>query len=171
MRYSGSPLPYSFSERDHRKGTWLVETGIGGKTSVEWVPAPVHKRLTALRGRIDDLLASREHDGHEGDFVAVTLTDTARPEGAMERLRARFPHILTLEFKPEGVTADSRSYGQKVSGRDDLTVAAEFVRHVRNTDATGTERDLLEAAFTAARDTGARDSTVRDSTVRDGGER
>ena len=171
MRYSGSPLPYSFSERDHKKGTWLVETGIGGKTSVEWVPAPVHKRLTALRGRIDDLLASREHDGHEGDFVAVTLTDTARPEGAMERLRARFPHILTLEFKPEGVTADSRSYGQKVSGRDDLAVAAEFVRHVRNTDATGTERDLLEAAFTAARDTGARDTTAGDSTVRDGGER
>jgi DNA repair protein SbcD/Mre11 len=166
MRYSGSPLPYSFSEKDHRKGTWLVETGIGGETSVEWVPAPVHKRLTALRGRIDDLLASREHDGHEGDFVAVTLTDTARPEGAMERLRARFPHILTLEFKPEGVTADSRSYGQKVSGRDDLAVAAEFVRHVRNTDATGTERDLLEAAFTAARDAGAGDSTVRD-----GGER
>jgi DNA repair protein SbcD/Mre11 len=155
MRYSGSPLPYSFSEKDHKKGTWLVETGTGGKTSVEWVSAPVHKRLTALRGRLDDLLGSREHDGHEGDFVAVTLTDTARPEGAMERLRHRFPHILTLEFKPEGVTPDSRSYGQKVSGRDDLTVAAEFVRHVRNTDATGTERDLLEAAFTAARDTGA----------------
>jgi len=43
-------------------------------------------------------------------------------------------------------------YGQKVKGRDDLTVAAEFVRHVRNTDATGAERELLAAAFTAARD-------------------
>ena len=171
IRYSGSPLPYSFSEKDHKKGTWLVETGVGGKTSVEWVPAPVHKRLTALRGRIDDLLASREHDGQEGDFVAVTLTDTARPEGAMERLRARFPHILTLEFKPEGVIADSRSYGQKVSGRDDLTVAAEFVRHVRNTDATGTERDLLEAAFTAARDSGARDSADRGGAAQDAGVR
>jgi exonuclease SbcD len=69
----------------------------------------------------------------------------------MERLRARFPHILTLEFKPEGVTADPRSYGQKVKGRDDLTVAAEFVRHVRNNDATGAECELLAAAFTAAR--------------------
>ena len=68
----------------------------------------------------------------------------------MERLRERFPHILTLEFKPEGVTADPRSYGQKVKGRDDLTVAAEFVRHVRNDDATAPERELLAAAFTAA---------------------
>ena len=152
MRYSGSPLPYSFSEKDHKKGTWLVEVAAGGQASAEWVPAPGYRRLATLAGRIDDLLTSREHDGREGDFVAVTLTDTARPEGAMDRLRARFPHILTLEFKPEGVTADPRSYGQKVKGRDDLAVAAEFVRHVRNTDATDPERELLTAAFTAARD-------------------
>ena len=151
MRYSGSPLPYSFSEKGHEKGTWLVEVAADGKASAEWVRAPVFRRLTVLRGRIEDLLASSEHDGHERDFVAVTLTDTVRPEGAMERLRARFPHILTLEFKPEGVTADPRSYGEKVKGRDDLTVAAEFVRHVRHDDATGPERELLAAAFTAAR--------------------
>ena len=165
MRYSGSPLPYSFSEKDHKKGSWLVEVAADGKASAEWVPAPVHRRLAVLAGRLDDLLASREHDGRESDFVAVTLTDTARPEGAMDRLRARFPHILTLEFKPEGLTADPRSYGQKVKGRDDLTVAAEFVRHVRNTDATGAERELLAAAFTAARDSVNSDGAARDERV------
>jgi exonuclease SbcD len=153
MRYSGSPLPYSFSEKDHQKGSWLVDVDTGGTAAAEWVPAPVYKRLSVLRGRLENLLAARVHDGQEGDFVAVTLTDTVRPEGAMERLRARFPHILTLEFKPEGVAADPRSYGQKVKGRDDLTVAAEFVRHVRNDDATAPERELLAAAFTAARGT------------------
>jgi exonuclease SbcD len=156
IRYSGSPLPYSFSEKDHKKGTWLVEVGPDGSTSAEWVPAPVYRRLATLTGRIDDLLTSRVHDGRAGDFLAVTLTDTARPEGAMDRLRARFPHILTLEFKPEGVTADPRSYGQKVKGRDDLTVAAEFVRHVRNTDASEPERALLADAFAAARGGGER---------------
>jgi exonuclease SbcD len=161
IRYSGSPLPYSFSEKDHKKGSWLVEVGADGTASAEWVPAPVYRRLAVLSGRLDDLLAAREHDGRESDFVAVTLTDTARPEGAMDRLRARFPHILTLEYKPAGLTADPRSYGQKVKGRDDLTVAAEFVRHVRNTDATGAERELLAAAFTAARDNAARDERER----------
>jgi DNA repair protein SbcD/Mre11 len=151
LRYSGSPLPYSFSEKDHRKGSWLVDIAADGTASADWVPAPVHRRLAVLTGRLDDLLAERQHNGREQDFLAVTLTDSVRPDGAMDRLRARFPHVLTLEFKPDGVTADSRSYGEKVRGRDDLAVAAEFVAHVRNSGPTSHERELLAAAFTAVR--------------------
>jgi len=153
VRYSGSPLPYSFSEKHHKKGSWLVEVGIDGKTRAERVPAPVYRRLTELSGRIDDLLTSAEHEPYEGDFLAVTLTDAARPEAAMDRLRRRFPHILALEFKPEGVTADRRSYRERVKGRDDLTIAAEFIRHVRNTEATEPERELLKTAFATANST------------------
>jgi exonuclease SbcD len=149
LRYSGSPLPYSFSEAHHKKGTWLVELGDGGKLAVERVAAPVYRRLSLLRGHLDDLLASAQFAGQETDFLAVTLTDLARPEAAMDRLRRRFPHVLTLAFEPEGVVRDERSYRARVAGRDDLTVAAEFVRHVRNTDPTAGERDLLTSAFTA----------------------
>lgn len=152
IRYSGSPLPYSFSEANHGKGSWLVEIGVDGKTRAERVPAPVYRGLAVLRGGIEDLLTSPEFEDRERDFVAVTLTDTARPEAAMDRLRNRFPHILTLEFKPEGVTSDTRSYGDLVKGRDDLTIAAEFVRHVRNTPASDTEHGLLTAAFEAVRE-------------------
>jgi DNA repair protein SbcD/Mre11 len=151
IRYCGSPLPYSFSEKDHKKGSWLVEVGIGGKTSAEFVEAPVYRRLSELTGPIGDLLSSAEYDRQAGDFLAVTLTDTARPEAAMDRLHARFPYVLTLEFRPDGVAADHRGYGEKVRGRDDLAVAAEFVRHVRNTEPTPAERELLDAAFAACR--------------------
>ncbi len=150
VRYSGSPLPYSFSEARHRKGTWLVDIGDAGKLAADFVPAPVYRRLSVLAGRLDDLLTSQEHAQYEPDFLAVTLTDTARPDQAMDRLRKRFRHVLTLDFKPEGVVADGRSYAQKIAGKDDLDVAAEFVRHVRNTEATPGERDLLAAAFAAA---------------------
>lgn len=155
LRYSGSPLPYSFSEKDHRKGSWLVEVGAagqaGGAASAAWVPAPVYRRLAVLAGRLGDLLTSREYDGREQDFLAVTLTDTVRPEGAMDKLRARFPHILTLEFRPQGVAADPRGYRERVAGRDDLAVAAEFVSHVRGGVPSAGECDLLDQAFTAVR--------------------
>jgi exonuclease SbcD len=164
MRYSGSPLPYSFSEANHKKGSWLVEVGMDGKASADWVPAPVHKRLSIVAGHLDDLLTDREYAGREADFLAVTLTDTVRPDNAMDRLRRRFPHILTLDFKPEGVTADRRSYRERVRGRDDLTVAAEFVRHVRNTAPTDTEQDLLKTAFAAISEDPAADPATSPDT-------
>jgi exonuclease SbcD len=152
VRYSGSPLPYSFSEAAHKKGSWLVEVGADGRTRTERVPAPAYRKLTVLRGPIQDLLGAPGYTPYEADFLAVTLTDAARPEAAMERLRRRFPHILTLEFRPEGVAVDARSYRARVAGHDDLTIASEFVRHVRNTAASPGEQRLLAGAFESVRE-------------------
>ncbi len=58
LRYSGSPLPYSFSEATHRKGSWLVELDADGVARAERVPAPALRRLSLLRGRLADLLGS-----------------------------------------------------------------------------------------------------------------
>ena len=51
LRYSGSPLAYSFSEAAHAKGSWLVELDAAGLARVEQVPSPPARRLTVLRGR------------------------------------------------------------------------------------------------------------------------
>lgn len=163
LRYSGSPLPYSFSEAAQVKGSWLVEVGAEGTASAEWVPAPVHRRLATLSGHLDNLLTANEYEERAADFLAVTLTDPARPAGAMDRLRARFPHILTLEFKPEGAVDGPHGYREKVRGRDDPAVAAAFVRHVRGTDADVGERELLAAAFAAARNGGTLDRAAMDN--------
>jgi exonuclease SbcD len=151
MRYSGSPLPYSFSEASHRKGSWLVDLDDAGAARVEQVPAPVYRRLSVLRGRLADMLGSAAYGRYEDDFVSVTLTDPSRPEGAMDSLRARFPHVLVLAFEPEGVVPDQRGYRARTVGRDDLSIAAEFVRHVSNASPSPAEEQLLASAFAAVR--------------------
>ena len=156
LRYSGSPLPYSFSEASHHKGSWLVELDDKGLARAERVPAPTYRRLAVLRGRLADLLASPAYADHEQDFVSVTLTDPARPEAPMDALRTRFPHILILAFDPDGAVADGRGYRARVAGRDDLAIATEFVQHVRNAPVTPQERQLLAEAFEAARTQGER---------------
>jgi exonuclease SbcD len=151
LRYSGSPLPYSFSEASHRKGCWLVELDDAGTARAEQVPAPTFRRLSVLRGRLADLLGSAAYAGHEDDFVSVTLTDPSRPEGAMDALRARFPHVLVLAFEPEGAVPDGRGYRARVAGRDDESIAAEFIRHVSSAAPTAGEERLLRSAFEAVR--------------------
>ena len=151
LRYSGSPLPYSFSEAAHRKGSWLVELDARGTARVEQVPAPVHRRLSVLRGQLADLLGSAAYTGYEDDFVSVTLTDPRRPEGAMDALRARFRHVLVLAHEPGGAVPDGRGYRARTAGRDDLSIAAEFVRHVSSSPPTAGEERLLAQAFEAVR--------------------
>jgi DNA repair protein SbcD/Mre11 len=151
LRYSGSPLPYSFSEASHRKGSWLVDLDDAGNAHVTRVPAPVYRRLSVLSGRLGDLLASAAYTRYSDDFVSVTLTDPSRPEGAMDALRARFPHVLVLAFDPEGAAPGGRGYRARTAGRDDLAVAAEFVRHVSNAPPTPGEERLLASAFAGGR--------------------
>ena len=155
LRYAGSPLAYSFSEAGQVKGSWLVELDGRGLSRVEHVPSPVPRRLTVLRGALPDLLTSREHDGAEDDWVSVLLTDAVRPDDAMTRLRSRFPHVLVLEWRPEGVVPDGRTYGRRVAQADDLAVTREFVRHVRGAGEAGAadpgECALLAEALEAGR--------------------
>ena len=151
LRYSGSPLAYSFSEAGHAKGSWLVELDATGLGSVSAVAAPCPRRLSVLRGRLEDLLTDSRHEGQRTHWLSVTLTDTVRPDQAMARLRSRFPHVLVLEWKPEDATEDHRSYGARVTGRDDLTVTLEFIQHVRRSAATTAEQALLAQALEAGR--------------------
>lgn len=151
LRYSGSPLPYSFGEAAADRLSWLVELDAAGLASVEAVPTPVHRRLTALRGRLAELLTSPQHVAAEQHFVSVTLTDPARQVDAMAALQRRFPYALELRHDPDGLaTDDAGSYASRTRGRADLEVAEAFLAHVR-TAAQTPERDLLRAALESAR--------------------
>ncbi len=151
LRYSGSPLPYSFSEAGQVKGSLLVDLDARGLASVETVAAPLHRALATLRGPLEELLTSAAHAAAEGAYVAAVLTDAVVPPGAMDRLRRRFPHVLQLRHEPAAVAADDRSYAARLAGRSDREVAADFVAHVRGTGPTPGERSLLEDAFTGVR--------------------
>jgi exonuclease SbcD len=147
LRYSGSPLPYSFSEAGDVKACLLVEIGPAGLVRVERVPAPVYRRMTLLRGRLADLMADRAHDGCTDDFVSAVLTDPVRPIDAMVTLQRRFPHALALAHEPDGAShAGALTFAQRTRGRSDLAVAEAFVCYVR-TDPSEAERDLLTNAL------------------------
>jgi len=151
VRYSGSPLAYSFSEAGHTKGSWLVDLGADGLSEATFLPAPVPRRLATLRGRIEDLLADPRHADVEDCWLQVTLTDPRRPLHAMDRLAQRFPHTLMIGFEPEGAVASRGPVVPRVDGRSDLDVALGFVAEVRDLEATTEEELLLQLACDACR--------------------
>lgn len=157
IRYSGSPLAYSFSEADHTKGSWLVELE-GAGCSATFVPAPVPRPLGRLSGPLEELLADPALVSHEDRWLQVTLTDDVRPLQAMERLRARFPHTLALAYRPSAAPVPSRP--RSAEGRSDREVVLDFVAAVRRAPATPAEEALLGDAVDACCDVADADALV-----------
>ncbi|MEU0520809.1 exonuclease SbcCD subunit D [Streptosporangium sp. NPDC006007] len=150
VRYSGSPIAYSFSEAGQLKGSWLVEIGPDGRVGAEFAEAPVPRPVARLRGRLDGLLTSAEYAPHEDHWLQVTLTDPIRPKGAMERLRSRFEHTLALSFDPEGGVPEAEAR-PKVAGRPEIEVVLDFVREVRGEAADADETQLIRQAVESCR--------------------
>jgi DNA repair protein SbcD/Mre11 len=107
LRYSGSPLAYSFGEAGQQKQVWLVDLDAGGLADVRAVPLPAPRPLEVLTGTLEELLGDPAHAPAEEAFVSARLTDAVRPADPMRRLQGRFPHCVHLEWtgggRPDGV--------------------------------------------------------------------
>ena len=145
IRYSGSPLPYSFGERTHGKAVFLVDLDADGLHSVERVDLPVVRGLKQLTGTVQQLLEDDAFRDAEDCYVSAVLTDPERPVDAMRALQTRFPFAVHLEWqRPDG--ADDLRYRDKVYGRSDLQITRSFLTDLRSAPSTSEIR-LVEAAL------------------------
>lgn len=150
LRYSGSPVAYSFSEARHHKSVWLVELDAGGLAGVERRSLPVPRALSTLNGALEDLLLAPDHEPIEDHFLSITLTDQVRPLDALRRLQKRFPHAVHVEWRPEGGRTGELRFAERVRGRSDEEIACCFIEDVRGDRPGPRELDLLRDAFAAA---------------------
>ncbi|MFC6094806.1 metallophosphoesterase family protein [Saccharothrix lopnurensis] len=150
LRYSGSPVAYSFSEARHDKLVWLVELDAGGLVGAEKRTLPVPRALATLGGELEELLLEPAHEAVVDHFLSVTLTDRVRPLDALRRLQARFPHAVHVEWRPATGRAGELRFAERVRGRTDEEVACCFVEDVRGDRPGDRELGLLREAFAAA---------------------
>lgn len=150
VRYSGSPIAFSFSEAGHTKGCLLVDLGAEGVESTQFLPTPVRVRLARLRGRLDDLLRDPDLGYAETAYCEVDLTDTERPRAPMERLRSRFPRTLSLRFDPQGVQPSLTAPSQRI-GLSDEDLCCSFFDSVRGHGLSPDERLLVQQSLEASR--------------------
>ena len=100
VRYSGSPLKYSFSEVNDKKGIVVVELGKKGDVTMNTIPLePLHD-WHDLRGTYDELTAKSFWEGtpYREDFVRVTLTDEEDIPDAIGKLRAVYHNLMEFQY-------------------------------------------------------------------------
>ncbi len=100
IRYSGTPLKYSFSEEKDRKSVTVVEMREKGILAVREIPLlPLHEMVT-LRGTFSELTEKKfyENTSYREDYTHIILTDENDIENALNRLREIYRNIMKLEY-------------------------------------------------------------------------
>lgn len=121
--YSGSPLPYSFSEVNQVKGALIVDMTADGTVTVRQEPLERRRDMRRIRGTLSELLEQGVHlkridDKARFDYLEVTLTDKGPVVDPMSRLRDVYPHVMRLLFERE---RSGSSASETLIAKSDLT--------------------------------------------------
>lgn len=125
-RYSGSPLKYSISEAEQKKGFLRLEIS-AGEVCAQPVPITPLRDVRQLRGEFQELLAAGEAAPCQ-DYVELVLTDRDPVLMAAERLRPYYPNLLSVSGSWAAGAAGERA--QRLKGRDEQAVFGAFLRDV-----------------------------------------
>ena len=144
IRYSGSPLGFSFSEEHNRNGAYLIELNPGEEPTIsshEWATR-VH--MKTLRGTMEQLLNNPEHAEYEhGYYCRIELTDEPLPVGAVDRLRSRYETISHFSYRSTQPAADKPAAAPPTRDANPVDTFDQFHQYVRNRPLTSEERDVI----------------------------
>ena len=114
IRYSGSPLKYSFSEVNDKKSVTIIEIKGNDSPSITPKPlTPLHEWFD-LRGTYDELTAKTFYDGkgYQEAFVRITLTDEDDIPDGMRKLKSIYHRLMELRYDNKRTRAGMTSIGK-----------------------------------------------------------
>ena len=152
VRYSGTPLKYSFAEWQQEKSVTLVELGEKGSVSVTALPLAPLRDLRKLRGSYEELMSRdfydelpKDSDGLLRDFYHLTLTDEEDVPDAVQKLRSVYKNLLQLEYDNKRTRTDNAIEGaERVVEKSPLELMEEFYQLQNNQTLSEKQRAYLQ---------------------------
>ncbi len=144
IRYSGSPLKYSFSEERQNKSVTLVDLTPSGDVLIEKIAISPLRNMRTLEGALDDLLIAGKSDPHNDDYLRIRLTDTHAILDVMNKLRDVYPNVLHLE-RPDLITKRSLQTDRDRLKRGELAMFRDFFQQVTGEGLTAEQEQIVSA--------------------------
>jgi len=144
IAYSGSPLPYSFSE-DHKKSVRLLDFRDNKLSEITEIEIPLGRPVMTLTDTLESLLKNRKYEEYREYWVSAHLTDEIARVQPMEQLRERFPYIVNVRYSTTHDGAIERFSGKSipVESRKPEEVVIEFLNALRPKQEPSKEERVL----------------------------
>ena len=99
IRYSGSPLKYSFDEHTQKKSFTIIDMNAKGNVDISTIPVEAKRDIVILEGYFEDLLNNKELQAkHKDDYVQARLLDTMPIMDGMAKLRQVYHRCMTIDL-------------------------------------------------------------------------
>ncbi|MGF9977084.1 exonuclease SbcCD subunit D [Viridibacillus arvi] len=141
IRYAGSPLKYSISEENHKKGYLIVDLAEDGQVTIEKKLLQPRRDMRTVEDTIDNLLKSEVSD----DYIYVKLLDDTPIISPMEKIRTVFPNAMHVERKMIHQKIDGTE--QLTTSRqkmDDLTLFEAFYKEIVGAEVEDATKQLFQ---------------------------
>ena len=143
IRYSGSPLKYSFSEAQQKKSVTLVELDAAGTASIEKIALqPLHD-MRVLDGSLEELLSLGRQDDHADDYLLIRLTDSHAILDLMNKLRQVYPNLLHLERPGLMARGETLAVNKERLKKGELAMFGDFFQQVTDNNLSAAQTKII----------------------------
>ena len=141
VRYSGTPMPYSFSEVGQAKSVTVYDTV---SRCAEEIMLPELISLETVRGSYEEVMAA---EVPEKSYIRVILTDRTTAAGLYENLRERFPNMLRLECAAmRTADGEEKENGEEITAMSAAELAERYMHEMFGQELTAEHLKWLDEA-------------------------
>lgn len=132
IRYSGTPLKYSFSEANDHKTVTILDIRRKGDMELSFFPLVPKRDMVEIKGTYNELVLKSFYEGtsYQEDYMHITLTDEEDIPDVLTKLRTIYKNIMKLDYD----NVRTRHYVEingtaDVKTKTDLELFAEFYEY------------------------------------------
>jgi exonuclease SbcD len=160
VRYSGSPIPLSFSEAKSLKQVNVIEFSVSGLnvrkafalnrvvTTVRTIEIPSYRSLLLLKGTLEKILESFRNIENKEVWIEVQLMKDDNPFASNQSIRslAKKLNLTLLAVKINKQEKSLRAKEMNVISLDDLGVSEVFEKRLKleNLESKNFEKELIQ---------------------------
>jgi len=154
LRYCGTPLKYSFSERNHVKSLTIVDMKEKGTVEIRTIPLKPKHDMREIKGTYDGLMHRGHSEGAEAlDYMHVVLTEEEDVPDAVARLRTVYPNLMKLDYDNTRTRTQAVIDGtDNADGKSEIELFEEFYEKQNGKPMSGEQKRFSETLLEKLRE-------------------
>ena len=154
IRYCGSPLKYSFSERNQVKSVTVLDIAGKGQIGIRTIPLKAKHDMREIRGSYAEVTLRDNYIGtKQDDYVHIILTDENDIPDALAKLRVIYPNLMRLEYDNTRTRTSNEILAEEAQiSKAEIDLLDELYELQNGTHLSDAQREYAQALFESIRE-------------------